>query len=256
MTTAVREGLASRGLGRKDGFRWRGEEVSRIEALSDAVFAFAVTLLVVSLEVPRTFDELAAAMRGFVVFAVCFALLIEVWREHYTFFRRYGLQDNGTIWLNAALLFVTLFYVYPLKFLFGIVFRGWTGSPAVIHQGAHEADGRAGEVIREAQVPTLFLIYGGGVIAIYLILAVMYRRALGKRQELALTPLEVFDTKTSIVMHVIAAAIGVLSCIIAVTVPLRLAGLAGYVYFLLGPAMAILGTRAGRRRRKLEAASR
>jgi uncharacterized membrane protein len=249
MTTAVREGLAARGLGRKNGFRWRGQEVSRIEALSDAVFAFAVTLLVVSLEVPRTFDELAAAMRGFIVFAVCFALLIEVWREHYTFFRRYGLQDNGTIWLNAALLFVTLFYVYPLKFLFGIVFRGWTGSPAVIEEGGH-----VGEVIRDVQVPSLFLIYGAGVIALYLILALMYRRALGKREELALTPLEVFDTKTSIVMHVIAAAIGVLSCVIAVTVPLRLAGLAGYVYFLFGPAMAILGSRAGRRRRQLEAA--
>ena len=254
MTTAVREGLAARGLGRKTGFRWRGHEVSRIEALSDAVFAFAVTLLVVSLEVPRTFDELAAAMRGFVVFAVCFALLSEVWREHCTFFRRYGLQDNGTIWLNAALLFVTLFYVYPLKFLFGIVFRGWTGSPAAVREGAHEG-GPVGEVIRQAQVPSLFLIYGAGVIAIYSILAVMYRRALGKRRELELTPLEVFDTKASIVLHVTAAAIGVLSCVVAVTVPLRLAGLAGYVYFLIGPAMAILGARAGRRRRRLEAAS-
>ena len=32
-------------------FRWRGGEIARIEGLSDAVFAFAVTLLIVSLEV-------------------------------------------------------------------------------------------------------------------------------------------------------------------------------------------------------------
>src|SRR5215813_5661399 len=97
-------------------FRWRGGEITRVEGFSDAVFAFAITLLVVSLEVPRTFHELAQTLRGFVVFGVCFTLLIVVWHEHYVFFRRYGLQDSATIWLNAALLFVMLFYVYPLKF--------------------------------------------------------------------------------------------------------------------------------------------
>jgi uncharacterized membrane protein len=40
------------------GFRLRGHEVKRIEAFSDAVFDFAVTLLIVSLEVPKSFEEL------------------------------------------------------------------------------------------------------------------------------------------------------------------------------------------------------
>src|SRR5262249_5385332 len=52
------------------GFRYRGESPSRIEGLSDCVFAFAVTLLVVSLDVPKTFQELYASLRGFAVFAV------------------------------------------------------------------------------------------------------------------------------------------------------------------------------------------
>ena len=247
MTTAPRRALAGRGIGQESGFRWRGGEISRVEGFSDAVFAFAVTLLVVSLEVPRTFHELATAMRGFLVFAVCFTLLIVVWREHYVFFRRYGLQDNGTIWLNAALLFVALFYVYPLKFLFNIVFAGVTGAPhAVPGEG-----GRLEPVIEPGQMPTLFLIYGTGVIALYLLLALMYAHAYRLRASLELTPLEVFDTRASIRSHLLAAAIGVLSCIVAVTVPSRMVGLAGFVYFLFGPVMAIDGVRTGRRRRQL-----
>lgn len=41
-----------------------------------------------------------------------------IWLKHYRFFRRFGLYNTTTIWINAALLFVILFYVYPLKFLY------------------------------------------------------------------------------------------------------------------------------------------
>src|SRR5215510_1225892 len=104
-------------------------EVSRIEGFSDAVFAFAVTLLVVSLEVPRTFHELSLAMREFFAFAICFALLFQLWWRHFNFFRRYGLEDAPTIALTAVLLFVVLFYVYPLKFVFTLVVNQIIGVP-------------------------------------------------------------------------------------------------------------------------------
>jgi uncharacterized membrane protein len=70
----IRESLISNGIGRSTDFRWRGHEITRIEGLSDAVFAFAVTLLVVSLEVPKTFTELAETMHGFGAFLVSFLL--------------------------------------------------------------------------------------------------------------------------------------------------------------------------------------
>jgi len=103
-------------------FRWRGTEMTRAEAFSDAVFAFAVTLLVVALEVPHSFSDLMQAVRGFGGFAVCFALLVLVWSKHTDYFRRYGLQTTWSIFLNCSLLFLVLFYVYPLKFLFGLLF--------------------------------------------------------------------------------------------------------------------------------------
>jgi uncharacterized membrane protein len=75
----LRTRLAQRRIGGEEGFSWRGQEVSRIEGFADAVFAFAVTLLVVSLEVPNTFNELLATMRGFFAFAISGGLLYSVW---------------------------------------------------------------------------------------------------------------------------------------------------------------------------------
>ena len=68
-------------------FHWRGHEVTRLEGFTDAVFAFAVTLLIVALEVPHTFDGLLDVLRGFPAFVICFAILMTFCNAHYTFFR-------------------------------------------------------------------------------------------------------------------------------------------------------------------------
>ena len=101
-----------------DGFRWRSHDITRIEGFSDAVFGFAVTLLIVSLEVPRTSTELLETMRGFGAFVITFMMLTRLWYAQFTFFRRYALEDRVTMALNLVLLFTVLFFVYPLKFLF------------------------------------------------------------------------------------------------------------------------------------------
>src|SRR4026208_1612415 len=154
-------------------------EVSRIEGFSDAVFAFAVTLLVVSLEVPHTFDELWLAMHQFLAFAICFALLFQVWWRHFNFFRRYGLEDAPTIVLTGVLLFVVLFYVYPLKFVFTLVVNQLIGAgPGTDEHGA--------PVLLASRAPRLMQIYSGGVVAVFSIFALMYANALRQREQLEL----------------------------------------------------------------------
>src|SRR6266576_3337920 len=106
-----------------DGFRWRSHDITRIEGFSDAVFGFAITLLIVSLEVPKTSTELLETMRGFLAFLVTFVMLTGMWRLQHTFFRRYGLEDRVTVGLNLALLFTVLFFVFPLKFLMNVIVR-------------------------------------------------------------------------------------------------------------------------------------
>lgn len=98
--------------------------MTRIEAFSDAVFAFAITLLIVSLEVPKSFHELMECMKFFLPFTACFVILFTIWYGQNLFFRRFGLHDRATVILNAALMLVVLFFVYPLKFLFGAMFSG------------------------------------------------------------------------------------------------------------------------------------
>jgi len=44
------------------------------------------------------------AERGFVTFAICFALLAQVWYDQNIFFRRYGLQAVGTRLVPSHLL--------------------------------------------------------------------------------------------------------------------------------------------------------
>lgn len=234
----VREGLARRRVG-DEGFRWRGEVVSRIEAFTDAVFAFAVTLLVVSLEVPKTFDELLVDMRGFFAFAICFALLLFVWYEHYKFFRRYGLRDLPTLWLNSVLLFLVLFYVYPLKFLFTL----WMDQLL----GFSEND-----MIEASQVPLLMLIYSAGFVAIQLVFVLMYLRAYSLRDALGLGTLELSVTREEIQGYLLNVAVGSASIAIAVFGGDALVSLAGYVYLLVFPLQTINGRVMGSRRRKNE----
>jgi uncharacterized membrane protein len=167
-----------------NGFRLRGQEPSRLEGFADAVFGFALTLLVVSLDVPQNFNALLDTMRGFPAFALCFLLLALIWNSHYKFCRRFGLDDGATRFLTCVLLFLVLFYVYPLKFLFNLSVTELIFGPAVT--SIHLATG---------QVAELLIIYGLGFAAVYLAMFFLYVHAWRRRDDLKLTDLERHETR-------------------------------------------------------------
>ena len=226
---------------RDHGFRWRGHDISRIEGLSDAVFAFAITLLVVSLEVPKTFGELREMMRGFVSFGMCFALLLLIWHAQYLYFRRYALDDRRTFLLNAALLFVVAFYIYPLKFLFSALVDTATGYRAM-------KDGVPIPRMNREEWSQLMLIYSAGFMGVYVIFALLYRHAYRLREALELSAMEAYETRGVVQEQLVMIGIGALSFGLALV---RQPSLSGMIYMLIGPMQTMLGVKHGKRRRAL-----
>jgi uncharacterized membrane protein len=209
----------------------RHREVSRLEGFSDAVFGFAITLLVVSLAVPTSFDEFLKGIAGVPAFAVTFALLAAIWYAQYSFFRRYDFEDAWVVILNLVLLFVVLVYVYPLKFLYLAVFN------------ANQVQ------LRPDQVPQLFIVYGVGFAAVFMVLSLLHIHAYRSHAQLALSALEIYELRASIVRYASIASIGVLSALIALVLPSE-SGLAGFVYFLIAVPSLVVGLLVGRRRRR------
>lgn len=244
----IREKLIEQGIGEEFGFRWRGHDVSRIEGLSDGVFGFAVTLLVVSLEVPKTFGDLMVIMRGFPAFAISFAMLILVWYQQYIFFRRYGMKDTLTIVLNAFLLFVILFYVYPLKFVWTLLTNLALGFDIRVRL----ADGQLVYPLEREQAAPMMIIFGLGYTAVFLVFTLLYSRAYRKRDELKLNSLEVYDTRVEVESLLINVGIGLLSVSFPALGGSRYAAIAGWCYMLVGPLLAIHGVLRGRRRKKMQ----
>jgi uncharacterized membrane protein len=216
-------------------------EITRLEAFSDAVFGFALTLLVVSLDVPRSYDELIGIMAGFPSFACCLALLIWLWHEHTAFFRRFDPGDGLTVVINGALLFVVLFYVYPLKFMFDSLFSRWV----------HAA--RQPEPMALWQLANASAIYAVGFILMMLMFVLLHVRAYAKRQALGFDELQIFDLVSMAGHHTVSGLTGVFSLAIALWAPLVFAPLSPMALALMGPGHAVWGTRRGRAREALRA---
>lgn len=219
-------------------FRWRGGDVSRIENLSDAVFGFSLTLLVISSGVPRTWTELQEALWQVPVFAACFALLVWIWYCHYKFFRRYGLEDVPTVAWNAVLLFVVLVYVYPLKFLGSFLMRMARGLPV---DRITQPDGSLVQVFDErSDVSAFMALYSLGFALLFALFVMLHLHAWRRREFLRLDALERYLTLSDLRAHAISVVIGLVS--LALTLALEgQEHWAGMVYFLMGPAHALNG---------------
>lgn len=89
---------------------------TRLDAFTDAAFAFAVTLLVIGgTDAPRTMDALGRAMADVPAFAIAFATIAMFWFAHVRWRAMRGAGGAAGTLLTFLLVFLLLIYVQPLR---------------------------------------------------------------------------------------------------------------------------------------------
>ncbi|MEP0365403.1 MAG: TMEM175 family protein [Cyclobacteriaceae bacterium] len=246
----MRQVLKDQEVGLDPHFHYRGKSQTRIETFSDAAFALAITLLVLSSTVPESLSDLIGSMRNVVPFGICVTLISVIWYQHYVFFLRYGLQSVQTVVINSLLLFLVLVYVYPLKFLTRFLFEVCY---AMISGDWDKFWSSYGHDLSADNMALLMIIYGMGASLIFLTLAWLYRFALKKKEDLGLDEYEIYQTRSSMRMNLLQASIPLLSTILAAFFGATKLGLtiSGFCYYLYPVILPLYGRISEKRRKKL-----
>jgi len=104
----------------------RGLAKGRIEALSDGIFAVAMTLLVLDIKSPDNkyfgttdalVDYLATLEHSFAMYAISFFVLAIVWIAHHLLFHFVRHVDRRLLWLNVAFLLLVTFVPFSTDLL-------------------------------------------------------------------------------------------------------------------------------------------
>ena len=118
-------------LPRREDDEAADEGIGRILALSDGVFAIALTLLTLEIVVPAATadDELGKALLDiwprYLAYALSFLVIARFWVIHHQTFRLIVRDDATLVWLNFLLLFFIAFLPFPTA-----VLGGHEGAPA------------------------------------------------------------------------------------------------------------------------------
>lgn len=102
------------------------KETARIEAFSDAVFAIAITLLILEIKVPAlppgsgSWDlgfALIKVWPSFMAFAFSFIAVLVIWTNHHCFFGLVERYSRRFIYANGFLLLMVTFVPFPTAVL-------------------------------------------------------------------------------------------------------------------------------------------
>lgn len=210
------------------GFRMRGMAMTRIEVFVDAAFAFAVTMLVISIDqIPSTMAELIEVSKYIPAFILSVGQLVIIWHNHSIWSRKFGLEDAKTVFLSISLLIVVLIYIYPLKIMFEGLFA-WISQDYLPSNFKLQS---------YAELRFLFYYFAAGFLVICLIFMALYRHALRKKEALKLSAFEIFSIQTSVFIRLSMIGICLLALIVPALLPDDVVPYSGFAYSLLWPVI-------------------
>lgn len=120
------------------------KETARIEGFSDAVFAIAITLLVLELRIPEqntinTGTQLmvfiASQWSSYLAFALSFFGIYVIWVNHHKLFKQIYVRNTGITFVNALILFLASLVSYPTALLARFFNTGASGVSVAIYTG-------------------------------------------------------------------------------------------------------------------------
>ena len=189
-----------------------GGATARLDAFTDAAFAFAVSLLVIGgAGAPSDFNRLLQALGDIPAFAFGFAVILMFWFGHVRWRILRGEGDGRSLILTLLLIFLVLIYVQPL--------RAMSAATAIYATG--QGSGFRGNVVG------LFAVYGTGFVAMALTSAGLFADAL---RNPGLDSGGRATAKGEIAIWLILAATGLVSVLLSQT---RFGQLAAFAYATL-----------------------
>ncbi len=211
----------------KPQITYRGENMSRVETFVAAAFAFATTMLVISIgTVPQTMDEFVLAAKNVPSFLASSAIILWIWYSHAHWSRWYGLEDGKTIWYSGALICIVLVYIYPLRLMMQGLFM-------------HISFGFFPLELRIETLPQLrfvFAFYAAGFTLLSLNFLLLYFHAFKQRDALKLEEYELFETRFEIYHWYMNLAVCALTFITTLVISDRYLQFSPYLYCLFLPA--------------------
>ncbi len=217
---------------------FRQDQTTRLETFVDAAFAFALTMLVISVDsIPQSFDELMDALKRVPAFAASFTVTVMFWHGHYRWSRRFGLEDGWSVVLSLALVFLVLVFLYPLRLMMSSALHalsgGWLPAELAMTNLSH--------------VRSFFVLYGLAFALMSGVLLALNAHVLRLEFEPPLSAARRLTARHEIEAWGILAASGAISVLLALVLPPRFVALSVWLYVALAVIMPLMSRRRWRR---------